>query len=200
MPFICLINNRQPISKCDTFSVRGTLFNGISEGTSYGDDWQMATNYPIVQLTSGAYVYYARTFNWNSTGVQRGSLPDNVTFQAPATLPSATYSLTVIANGISPNPFTFNYLNCGSSIHTIQDSKDGVSIYPNPNTGSFHIDYTGISGEAVVNVYDINGKLVLSQTMNGKTTIDASSLNDGIYNVNITNSDGVVNKRIVVVR
>ncbi|MHB8260221.1 MAG: GH25 family lysozyme [Bacteroidia bacterium] len=73
-------------------------------------------------------------------------------------------------------------------------------IYPNPNAGTFHIDYTGVNGEAVVNVYDVNGKLVLSQTMNGKTNIDASNLNDGIYNINITNSDGVVNKRLIIVR
>jgi hypothetical protein len=48
---------------CTSFTITGTLFNGISEGASYGDDWQMNTNYPIVRLTSGTNVYYARTFN-----------------------------------------------------------------------------------------------------------------------------------------
>ncbi len=77
---------------------------------------------------------------------------------------------------------------------------NAFNIYPNPSSNNFHIDYTGVNGEAVVYVYDINGRLVLSQNMNGKTIIDASSLNDGIYNVNITNNDGVVNKRLVIVR
>ncbi|NOU08308.1 MAG: M48 family metalloprotease, partial [Hyphomicrobiaceae bacterium] len=41
-----------------------------TEGAAYGDDWQMSTNYPLVRLTSGGgTVYYARTFNWSSTGV-----------------------------------------------------------------------------------------------------------------------------------
>ena len=38
---------------CKTFKITGKLFNGIGEGASYGDDWQMSTNYPIVRLTKG---------------------------------------------------------------------------------------------------------------------------------------------------
>ncbi|HEX7415213.1 MAG TPA: GH25 family lysozyme [Bacteroidia bacterium] len=93
-----------------------------------------------------------------------------------------------------------NLMGCPTTGIEQNSLNNSFVIYPNPNAGSFHIDYIGINGEAVVNVYDINGKLVLSQEMNGKTIIDASSLNDGIYNINITNSDGVINKRLVIVR
>ncbi|MBA2611732.1 MAG: T9SS type A sorting domain-containing protein [Bacteroidetes bacterium] len=92
---------------CNSFTITGMLFNGIGEGAEYGDDWQMATNYPIVRLNSGTNVYYARTFNWNRTGVQTGTLPDTTQFTLPAGLPQGTYSLVVIANGISSNPVTF---------------------------------------------------------------------------------------------
>jgi hypothetical protein len=92
---------------CNEFILNGTLFNGISEGSCYGDDWQNATNYPIIRLTNGTDVYYARTFNWNSTGVQRGTLPDMTHFTLPAALPAAMYSLVVIANGIASDPITF---------------------------------------------------------------------------------------------
>src|SRR5262249_44310357 len=34
------------------FTLTGTELNGLSEGASYGDDGQMASNYPIVQLTA----------------------------------------------------------------------------------------------------------------------------------------------------
>lgn len=94
------------LTKCGKYILTGTLFNGISEGTNYGDDWGNATNYPIVRLTNGANVYYCRTFNWNSTGVQRGSAADNVEFTLPAGLPMGpTYALQVIANGIASDPF-----------------------------------------------------------------------------------------------
>ncbi|MDP4265066.1 MAG: BNR-repeat neuraminidase N-terminal domain-containing protein [Bacteroidota bacterium] len=101
------ISNITPTS-CTSFIITGTLFNGISEGAAYGDDWQMATNYPLVRLTSGANVYYARTSNWNSTGVRRGSAADTARFDLPASLPAGTYSLVVVANGISSDPVTFN--------------------------------------------------------------------------------------------
>ncbi len=91
-------------ASCTAFNIAGTQFNGISQGASYGDDWQMATNYPVIRLTNGSNVYYCRTFNWNSTGVQRGLQPDNVQFTLPAGLPDATYSLVVTANGIASDP------------------------------------------------------------------------------------------------
>ena len=92
----------------NTYHISGTLFNGISEGASYGDDWQMNSNYPIVRLTNGSNVYYCRTSNWNSTGVMRGSATDDATFTTPASLPNANYSLYVVANGIASDPISFS--------------------------------------------------------------------------------------------
>jgi len=94
-------------TSCTSFQISGTQFNGISQGASYGDDWQMSTNYPIIRLTNGANVYYCRTFNWNSTGVKRGNQPDNCQFTLPAGLPVGTYSLVVTANGIASDPVSF---------------------------------------------------------------------------------------------
>ena len=90
-----------------TYTLTGTQLNGMSEGANYGDDAEMASNYPIVQLKSGSSVFYARTFNWSSTGVQTGSTPVTTQFTLPANLPFATYQLTVIANGIASTPVSF---------------------------------------------------------------------------------------------
>jgi hypothetical protein len=100
-----------------TFTVTGTKLNGISEGAAYGDDNEMASNYPIVQLVNGAgQVFYARTFDWTSTGVELGSsvngaansLPtESASFTLPAGFPLGTYSLYVVASGISSAPVTF---------------------------------------------------------------------------------------------
>jgi len=91
------------------YTLTGTQFNGISEGSSYGDDVSNATNYPIVQLSAGGKVYYARTSNWSSTGVATGATPETTQFTLPAGLPFGQYSLTVIANGIASAPTQFNY-------------------------------------------------------------------------------------------
>ncbi len=78
-------------------------------------------------------------------------------------------------------------------------SNNVLNIYPNPNNGSFVIEPSN-AAKQTMQVYDVNGKLVLTQTVIGKTNIDVSSLNEGVYNISIINGEGVVNKRLVIVR
>jgi hypothetical protein len=88
----------------------GTLFNGISQGASYGDDAQMDSNYPLVRFTDGSgYVYYGRTYNWSSTGVQTGAKIVTTECKLPANVYNSpgTYSLQVVANGNASDPVTF---------------------------------------------------------------------------------------------
>jgi hypothetical protein len=93
-----------------SYLLTGTGFNGISMGADYGDENQNATNYPIASLTdSSENVYYARTYNWSSTGVSTGSKVVTTDMSLPAGLPHGTYQLTVSANGIQSAPTTFEY-------------------------------------------------------------------------------------------
>ena len=92
------------------YTLTGTQINGISEGATYGDDNEMASNYPIVQLTdSSGVVTYVRSFNWSSTGVATGSTPETVQFTTPTNLAPGSYAVRVIANGIASDPFQMNF-------------------------------------------------------------------------------------------
>ncbi|HLK16905.1 MAG TPA: hypothetical protein VKT78_19000, partial [Fimbriimonadaceae bacterium] len=91
-----------------SFHLTGTLFNGISEGAGYGDDWQMATNFPIARLTDlRGNVSYLRTFGWSSTGVQTGSQLVSTEMSVPANFQRGLYQLQVVANGIASDPVPF---------------------------------------------------------------------------------------------
>ena len=92
-----------------SYLLAGTQLNGISEGSCYGDDNQNPTNYPIVSLTSGANVYYARSYNWSRTSVATGSTPVTTSFTLPAGLPAGAYNVSVIANGIASNPLSMTF-------------------------------------------------------------------------------------------
>jgi hypothetical protein len=93
----------------NTFTLTGTQLNGLSQGASYGDDAEMDTNYPIVRITDAAgTVYYARTFNWSSTGVATGDTPVTTQFTLPSgVVLGKPYTLSVIANGIASDPIPF---------------------------------------------------------------------------------------------
>ena len=97
-----------------------------------------------------------------------------------------------------------NVLSIGScasttGIEQIKSSNVQLNIYPNPSTGSFTIE-TNSDSKQTLTMYDVTGKIILSQTINGKTIIDASSLNEGIYNISIIRNEGVVNKKMVIIR
>ncbi len=87
-----------------------------------------------------------------------------------------------------------------AGINQITNSNNQIAIYPNPTNGMFSIKtYTNQNVQCTI--YDINGKLVLSQTIqNGKANIDANTLTDGIYNISLISIDGVANRRLVIAR
>jgi hypothetical protein len=92
-----------------SFTLTGTQLNGLSQGASYGDDAEMDTNYPIVRFTNGTSVYYARSYNWSSTGVATGSTVVTTQFVLPSGIPLGQhYNVQVIASGIASNNFGFD--------------------------------------------------------------------------------------------
>ncbi len=86
-----------------------------------------------------------------------------------------------------------------TGIKQLTASNEQLSIYPNPNNGSFVIEPSSATKQ-LMQVYDVTGKVVLSQPINGKTSVDATSLNEGVYNISLQSNEGVVNKRLVIVR
>lgn len=86
-----------------TFRLHGLQLNGLSQANAYGDDAQMATNYPLVRLLgpAGVGVVFCRTFDHSTMAVATGHAVHHTHFVVPAHLPHGHYELAVIANGIS---------------------------------------------------------------------------------------------------
>jgi len=81
--------------------IAGTQFNGLTQGSYYGDDNQSATNFPIVRITDSAgNVVYCRTHNWLG-GVAQGSTVTTAMFDIPANIHTGPASLAVVTNGIA---------------------------------------------------------------------------------------------------
>jgi hypothetical protein len=85
-----------------TYSISGTQFNGLSQAGAYGDEFQFATNYPLVRITNNSthHVFYARTHDHSSMGVATGSTTVSTNFDVPATIDAGASTLVVVANGI----------------------------------------------------------------------------------------------------
>jgi hypothetical protein len=86
-----------------SYLISGTQLNGLSQGAMYGDDAQMATNYPLVRITNRAsgHVFYARTHDHSTMAVATGTKPVSTHFDLPAEMETGASDLVVVANGIS---------------------------------------------------------------------------------------------------
>jgi hypothetical protein len=95
-----------------TYSLSGNQFNGLSQGTNYGDDAQGATDYPIVQITNSStlHVFYAKTSGFNSNGscYLTANAGCFTYFTVPAGIETGASNLVVIANGIASNTISIN--------------------------------------------------------------------------------------------
>jgi hypothetical protein len=161
----------------NTFTLRGTQLNGISEGANYGDDAEMASNYPIVQLSQPGpnvpllgpttIVTYARTSNWSSTGVATGSAPESVDFTLPAGFAPGIYNLSVVANGIASKPVLVVIGSGGNDIIDIGEDTFLGSVL------DFHILF-----DAALSFYDpsqVAGIFVMAEGSSTLVNVDATA-------------------------
>jgi hypothetical protein len=88
-----------------TYTVRGTQFNGATQSSFFGDDFQNYTNYPLVRITNKATgdVFYAKTHDPNTMGVATGPHKTTTSFDIPMTAELGASTLVVVTNGIPSN-------------------------------------------------------------------------------------------------
>lgn len=93
------------------------------------------------------------------------------------------YSCTSIVTGVSSLPF----------------QGPAIIVYPNPSNGTFCIKQNSNEPHHV-EMYDIHGKMVLNQVIQGKTTIETIGLDSGIYSLILKGTAGVSIQKIVIAR
>ena len=99
---------------------------------------------------------------------------------------SLSHSIVATEAGVNELPFT--------------DSNPGMKIYPNPTTGKFTLELTGIgrTEKVRVDVYGMEGNNVLSAEMTGmKGDFSLSDKPSGVYLVHVITHDGSVTSRMI---
>ena len=121
--------------------------------------------------------------------------------------PNTSYAITLTSwNNYCPaKPYTYPATNLtggremqtASINNSLIDGSKQLLIYPNPSSGSFTIE-TEETTPQVVEVFDITGRVILSQTIIGNTVINAGNLPDGMYNVKVSGNNTIVNKKVII--
>jgi len=90
------------VTRGQTYQISGTQFNGVSQGASFGDEFDSHSNYPMVRITNNStgHVFYARTHDHSTMGVQTGKKPVSTSFDVPSGMETGASKIQVVGNGI----------------------------------------------------------------------------------------------------
>ena len=139
----------------------------------------------IVNVNNAAEVYTASQVN----------VTNNLSLVATIDIPfTATVgSYTMVAGDVSlPAAFEVTVVSA-----LAENAEASMKVYPNPAVSSFVTIETMYDSE--VFVYDLNGKVLLSQRMtSGKTQLDIASISSGIYVIENRTAKGSTTQKLVV--
>lgn len=89
-------------SRGSTVKINGSKFNGATQNNAYGDDFQDATNYPLVRFTNVAtgHVFYGKTHGHSTMAVGYPG-PTYTYVDVPSGMETGTTDMQVVVNGIA---------------------------------------------------------------------------------------------------
>jgi hypothetical protein len=85
-----------------------------------------------------------------------------------------------------------------TSVNEIDYSKL-IKIFPNPANNIINITTEKINGISVLEMYDLQGRLIATKNFNSKLTVDVSGWSSGVYFTVIKDADGAVLHREKIV-
>ncbi|MEO8587965.1 MAG: T9SS type A sorting domain-containing protein [Flavobacteriales bacterium] len=151
------------------------LFSGAcGAGTSLGCADATLGNEPeeiaATGLTVGA-TYYVRVYDWYANP-----------------WPNHTFGFCVVEGG---------GINIGMEEHS---NVADWSIFPNPGTGVFNLQYSGANELATIDVIDVTGRVVYTErtSLGTNHTMDLSGLSTGNYGVRLTMNGVSTEQRLMV--
>ena len=126
---------------------------------------------------------------YDSCGTQASNCYNNMESNVPQVIeglnPGQTYYLQVWNNG---GEMAGNFDICVSetTVTAIREYSAEYSsgIFPNP--ASNQLKFSGINGQAQVQIIDIHGKIILENTVDNNTVLDISNMLNGMYQVMLT--------------
>lgn len=140
------------------YTLSGTQLNGLSQGAMYGDDAQMASNFPLVRVTNDStqHVFYCRTHNFSTMGVATGSQIVSAEFDLPANIETGPSTLVTVANGIPSAPVDVTVDPPSGQITVSPVSLGFRSDRGSPQTDTSTITNNGPGSVAIYSI-DVSG-------------------------------------------
>ena len=164
-----------------SFTVAGTVLNGLSQACSNGRGTGAATNYPLARLrTSYPYdrVEYWPTRDHSSMSVSTGQRIIETTVVVPAGAAAGVRMLSIVANGAASVETAVNVRQSGRSGTATRGAPSATETGPEAERSTF--------GEAQLFIRDLSEVRLLIDFISGR----ADKSLEGLRNVCTQDSDG----------
>ncbi len=102
------------------------------------------------------------------------------------------FAVIVTENGCSDTSACVN-----STVSLDQIAFDEFMLYPNPTTGQFKVSFNGVIKS--IEMIDVTGRIVLTETSLNEGLVDASLLAPGKYMVRLTANNGNIHTKPIVI-
>ena len=159
-----------------SYLLSGIQLNGLSQGAAYGDDWQAATNYPLVQIVNNStgHVFYARTSGHSTMSIAPGQV-GSTNFKVATNTETGASTLYVVANGVrSVGTLLRVSATCPASHDFNADGKSDI-LFRNSDNGAtvgWLMDGSTITQSATIATVPTSWQIVGQRDFNGDGKAD----------------------------
>ena len=136
-------------------------------------------NNGVLEITGGTYT--------NIVWYLNGSVVNGATQATYTPVADGDYTVSVFESNCNGTSDPYSYTGVPTGI--VDGAANGLKVYPNPFNAEFIIETTELTSVSVMNAV---GEVVLSRTVKGRTSIDATNLCAGIYFVREETSGAVM--------
>jgi surface protein len=175
------------------------MYNMFNQATSFNQNigsWNVSNVTDMYNMFNSIKIslanYDSILIGWSTITLSEDSLKQGVEFDAG----SSKYCNGASARDsiISKYGWTITDGGLDCSSLGINDIKNlNIKIYPNPTNNIINIEGLNKNENNTIQIFDVQGKLVITKTITEKGTIDLSELNKGVYVIKI----GELAQRIV---
>ncbi|WP_321368279.1 T9SS type A sorting domain-containing protein [uncultured Draconibacterium sp.] len=89
------------------------------------------------------------------------------------------------------------YSEAETAVETVENEID-IRVYPNPATQNVTFDIDSDARESWMDLYDMNGKLMLTKNLLQGKTVSVDQLNPGLYFWRVVQADQIYNGKLII--
>lgn len=150
-----------------------------------------------IEIESNVTWTATTTATWLSVSPSSKLGNQTITITAQGNRASVQRSAIITIAGEGTEPVTITVTQAAGKGTGVDDlDQNTISMYPNPTRNGFKV--SGVKGNSVLSISDVNGRRMLSQVVSDNEFVNTSNLRNGMYVVQITSNGIVYNQKLII--